>query len=56
VCGSTVWYEIERRPGMVTIPVGGFADPAFPEPTVEVYGERRHPWIGFDTAEPLKLE
>ena len=45
VCGVTVWYEIERRPGMVSIPAGTFADPAFPGPTVEVYVERRCLWL-----------
>jgi len=44
-CGVTVWYEIERRPGVISIPVGGFADPDFPAPTVEVYGERRCSWL-----------
>jgi hypothetical protein len=44
-CGSTVWYEIERRPGMISVPAGAFADPDFPAPTVEVYGERRHGWL-----------
>jgi hypothetical protein len=44
-CGTTVYYEIERRPGMVTIPVGAFADPDVPAPTVEVYGERRPGWL-----------
>ena len=38
-------YAIERRQGMITIPVGAFADPDFPPPTVEVYGERRCPWL-----------
>ena len=44
-CGVTVWYEIERRPGIVSIPVGVFADPDFPAPTIEVYGERRCAWL-----------
>ena len=52
-CGSTVVYRIERRPGMVTIPVGAFADPSFPEPTVSVYGERRHKWCVLATERPL---
>jgi hypothetical protein len=56
VCGSTVFYEIERRPGMVTIPVGAFADPAFPEPTVAIYDDRRHPWLRFDTSTPLQVD
>ena len=45
-CGVTVFYEIERRPNMVSVPVGGFSDPNFPAPTVEVYEERRCPWLG----------
>jgi hypothetical protein len=48
-CGGTVWYRIERRPGVVSIPVGAFADPAFPEPRVSVREERRHPWVAFAT-------
>jgi hypothetical protein len=44
-CGVTVAYEIERRPDMISIPAGAFADPALPPPTVEVYDERRCPWL-----------
>ena len=44
-CGVTVWYQIERRPGIVSIPVGAFADPDFSAPTVEVYGEQRCAWL-----------
>ena len=44
-CGVIVWYEIERRPGVISIPVGAFADPDFPAPTVEVFGERRCAWL-----------
>ena len=44
-CGVAVFYEIERRPGMISIPAGCFADPHFPPPTVEVYDERRCPWL-----------
>ena len=44
-CGVNVWYEIERRPGVISIPVGAFADPDFPAPTIEVYGERRAAWL-----------
>ncbi|PWG01761.1 GFA family protein [Sphingosinicella humi] len=55
-CGSNVHYEIERRPGMVSIPVGAFADPSFPEPTVSVYDERRHPWLRIETDPPIRQE
>ena len=27
------------------VPVGAFADPAFPPPRVSVYEVRRHPWV-----------
>lgn len=53
-CGSVLWYEIDRRPGMITIPVGMFADPDFPEPAFAVFSERRHDWIEIRTAAPLQ--
>lgn len=52
-CGSTVFYEIEARPGMVSVPVGGFADPDFPEPRVSVYGSRRYRWVRIETEGPI---
>lgn len=55
-CGTTVYYEIERRPGMITVPAGGFADPDFPEPTVTVYDERRHGWLELRTSAPVREE
>lgn len=55
-CGSNVFYEIERRPGMVTIPVGAFADPAFPEPAFSVYAERQHSWLAIATEGPLDVD
>jgi len=45
-CGATVYYECDDfMAGFIAIPVGAFADPTFPAPTVSVYGSRRHPWI-----------
>lgn len=44
-CGSTVYFAAEGLEAYVTIPVGAFADPAFPAPTVSVYEERMHGWI-----------
>lgn len=43
-CGSTVFYEIDKMPGVVAVPVGAFGDPGFPSPKVAVYEARRHPW------------
>jgi hypothetical protein len=32
-------------PGVITVPVGAFADPDFPQPRVSVYGMRQHGWV-----------
>ncbi|TNF32479.1 MAG: GFA family protein [Deltaproteobacteria bacterium] len=45
-CGATVWYTVEGYDvDTLAIPVGAFADAAFPAPTVSVYEERMHPWV-----------
>jgi hypothetical protein len=46
-CGSSVFWEPQRKPGVIAVAVGAFADPKFPAPTQEVYAERRHPWVEF---------
>ena len=45
-CGATVFYTTESQPDLVAVPVGAFADPTFPQPTVSVWESRRHPWLG----------
>lgn len=45
VCGSTVAYVIDGWPSVTAIPVGAFADPAFPEPRFSVYENRKHSWV-----------
>jgi hypothetical protein len=45
ICGSTVFYRPEQEAELVAVPVGAFADPAFPDPGVSVYESRRHPWV-----------
>ncbi len=44
-CGTTVYYEIEALPQFLAIPVGAFADPGFPAPSVSVYETRMHAWV-----------
>ena len=44
LCGSTVFWEIDRLDGFVAVAVGAFADPSFPPPTVSIYETRQHPW------------
>jgi hypothetical protein len=43
-CGSTLAYAIEGTPGITAIPLGAFADPAFPPPRFSVYEHRKHGW------------
>lgn len=43
-CGATVYYRLPD--GCVAIPVGAFADPSFPAPSVSVYEERMNAWVG----------
>ena len=44
-CGATVYYQCEEDERRVAVPVGAFAEPNFPPPTVSVYEERKHPWV-----------
>ncbi len=44
-CGATVYYVIDGMDNMIAIPVGAFADPAFPAPVRSVYEERMHAWV-----------
>lgn len=45
VCGATVYYQPGGLEEYLAIPVGAFADPSFPAPTVSVYEERMHSWV-----------
>ncbi|MEJ6007243.1 GFA family protein [Paucibacter sp. AS339] len=45
-CGATVHYAVEGYDvDNIAIPVGAFADPTFPSPSVSVYEERMHRWV-----------
>ena len=43
-CAAIVYWDNDSMPGMIAVPVGAFADPTFPPPSVSVYGVRRHSW------------
>ncbi len=51
-CGATVYYTLEGAAGYIAIPVGAFAEPAFPRPTFSVYEDRMHSWVQM----PLDME
>ncbi len=44
-CGTTVWVRSGGKPSAVGIPVGLFADPAFPAPIRSVWEEAQHHWV-----------
>jgi hypothetical protein len=44
-CGATVFYTTEDAPEVIAVPIGAFADPSFPRPTVSVWESRRHAWV-----------
>ena len=44
-CGATVFYTLDGVPDLVAVPIGAFADPTFPPPTVSVYESRQNPWM-----------
>lgn len=43
-CGATLTFVSASMPELTAVPVGSFADPAFPPPRFSVYESRRHPW------------
>lgn len=43
--GATVFQQLDVVPGFISIPIGAFADPAFPQPCISVYEQQRHGWF-----------
>jgi hypothetical protein len=43
-----VYFLVDALPDEVAVPVGAFADPGFPAPTVSNYSERMHRWLRLD--------
>jgi len=44
-CGTTIAYRLEDMEGLVAIPLGTFADPAFPPPAYSNFEVRKLPWV-----------
>ena len=55
-CGSTVFWENERLPDIVSIAVGAFADPHFPPPVRTVWTTTKHDWLAFPERPPSSGE
>ena len=44
-CSAILYWQLEAEKEMILIPVGAFADPRFPAPTVSVWEEDKHAWV-----------
>jgi hypothetical protein len=44
-CGVTIAFRCEAAPGVIGIPAGCFADPAFARPRVFFWTSRSHRWL-----------
>jgi hypothetical protein len=44
-CGAAVYYDLALQEDEVAIPLGAFADPAFPHPVISVYEDYKHLWV-----------
>ncbi len=51
-CGSTVYWTMELRPGIVGVAAGASADPDFPTPEVALWTEAKAPWAPLPEAIP----
>jgi hypothetical protein len=47
LCGSTVSTSLELLPDVIGIPVGCFADPAFPAPQIAAWCDSKLDWVHF---------
>ena len=54
--GITVWYARPSAPDIITIPMGVFADPEFPAPSVSGWEERKHSWVSFGELPPRHFD
>lgn len=44
-CGSTMYVRVGQQPAMLGVPVGAFADPTHPEPTLSFWEQAKHDWV-----------
>lgn len=51
-CGTTLYWEMELRPGVIGVAVGAFEERAFPEPEVAVWTQHRFAWAPLPEGKP----
>jgi hypothetical protein len=47
-CGSTLFWEAERAPGLIGVAIGAFADRDGPAPVLSVFERSKHAWARID--------
>jgi len=50
-CGSSVYWELDRRPGQIGISGGSFFDPSLPAPSRSVWERSKPSWITIPDSE-----
>jgi hypothetical protein len=50
-CGTSVYWEAGKNPGVIGVAVGAFGDPSFPAPVRSVFERSLHPWAAIDVVE-----
>ncbi len=50
-CGTSVYWQSGKNPGLIGVAVGAFADPSFPAPVRSVWERSIHPWATIGVAE-----
>jgi hypothetical protein len=48
-CGSNLYWEPRRLPGLIGVAAGAFADPQFPAPEQSVWTRDKHAWLELPT-------
>ena len=49
-CGSNVFWEPARHPGLIGVAMGAFADPNFAQPEQAVFTKHKHAWVGLPSS------
>lgn len=53
-CGTTVWWTMDRDPGLVVIAGGTLADRDLQPPVVELYPTRRYGWCAMPALDGIE--
>lgn len=49
-CGTSLYWIVGNKPGVIGVGVGGFGDPSFPSPVRSVWEQTMHQWVSIGVA------